>query len=201
MGRWEPNARERLERAALELFLQRGYESTTAAEIAERAGLAKSTFFRHFADKREVLFHGQGALNTTFADAVIGAPDSATPIEAIGAVLDAAATIFGPERHELARARQDVIDGHDDLRERELLKLAALTGAITDALRARGVPDPTATIAAEFGLLAFRNAFVRWADPANEREFGAIAHQELDTLRAATAALADGSVRLGDKDL
>jgi AcrR family transcriptional regulator len=189
MGRWEPNARERLARSALELFLERGYESTTAAEIAERAGLAKSTFFRHFADKREVLFGGQDALNHLFGDAITGAPGSATPIDAVGAALDAAATIFSPERRTWVQQRQAVIAGNSDLRERELLKGAALTAVMADALRKRGVTDPAASLAAELGSLAFRNAHARWTDPAIQRDFADIARQELDGLRAATAAL------------
>ncbi|SEH00384.1 DNA-binding transcriptional regulator, AcrR family [Nonomuraea solani] len=189
MGRWEPNARERLERSALELFLQQGYESTTAAEIAERAGLAKSTFFRHFTDKREVLFGGQEALNRLFADAITGAPGSATPLDAIRAALESAVRIFSPERHVWVRQRKVVITGNSDLLERELLKLASLTAAMADALRKRGVTDPTASLAAELGRLAFHNAYARWADPANQRDYLEIAHQELDELRAATAAL------------
>jgi hypothetical protein len=58
MTRWEPNARGRLEQAALALYGERGFENTTVAEIAARAGLTERTFFRHFADKREVLFAG-----------------------------------------------------------------------------------------------------------------------------------------------
>jgi AcrR family transcriptional regulator len=189
MGRWEPNARERLQRSALELFLQQGYERTTAAEIAERAGLTKSTFFRHFTDKQEVLFWGQDALIRLFVDAITGAPGSVTPIDALGAALDAAATVFRPERRAWAQQRQSVIADNSDLRERELLKRAALAEAMADALRKRGVTDPTASLAAEFGSLAFRNAFARWVDPANQRDFADVAHQELDGLRAATAAL------------
>ena len=76
MGRWEPNARGRLEQAAMELYLERGFDQTTVAEIAERAGLTERTFFRHFADKREVLFAGAGALQELLVSAVAGAPDS-----------------------------------------------------------------------------------------------------------------------------
>ncbi|MFD9129671.1 TetR/AcrR family transcriptional regulator, partial [Kitasatospora sp. NPDC059571] len=85
MGRWEPNARGRLAEAALGLYGERGYEQTTVAEIAERAGLTERTFFRHYADKREVLFDGSGVLQELFAAAVAGAPESAAPIDAVGA--------------------------------------------------------------------------------------------------------------------
>ena len=189
MGRWEPNARERLARSALELFAERGYESATVAEIAERAGLAKSTFFRHFTDKREVLFGGPDGMSRLLTDAIAGAPEAATPIAAVGAALDAAAQAFSPERRAWVRKRQEVIAGNDDLRERELLKRAALAEAMADALRKRGVPDPTANLAAELGGLALHNALARWIDPADESDFPDLAHEELAALRAATATL------------
>lgn len=188
MGRWEPNARERLEQAAIELFLQHGYDNTTVAQIAERAGLTKSTFFRHYTDKREVLF-GREELIRFFSDAITGAPESATPIEVVGAALDALAEVFGPERHEWAEHRQDVISGNSELQERELLKMARLTEAVSDALRKRGVTDPTASLVAEIGVLAFRNAYARWAAPKAKKDFAKIAHEELDGLRVAITAL------------
>jgi AcrR family transcriptional regulator len=188
MGRWEPNARDRLSLAALELFVQQGYEATTVAEIAERAGLTKSTFFRHFADKREVLF-GRDELGRLLADAITGAPGQATPIDAVAAALNAAATVFTPERREWVQQRQAVITANSELRERELLKSAATSEAMADALRERGVTDPTASLAAEFGNLAFRNTFLRWTDPANQQDFTSVAAEELDKLRAARSAL------------
>ncbi|KIF75322.1 TetR family transcriptional regulator [Streptomyces sp. 150FB] len=189
MGRWKPNARGRLELSALELFVERGYESTTVAEIAERAGLAKSTFFRHFSDKREVLFGGGDTLGRLFAEAIGGAPEATTPIGAVGAALDAAAVGFPEERRPWVRQRQVVIAGNSDLRERELLKRATLTAAMAEALRERGVPDRTASLGAEMGTLAFQNALDRWADPADQPDFAGIVRQELAALRAATAAL------------
>ncbi|MEV0718290.1 helix-turn-helix domain-containing protein [Asanoa sp. NPDC050611] len=189
MARWEPNARERLQNSALELFLEQGYEGTTAAQIAERAGLAKSTFFRHFTDKREVLFGGQELLHDLFVDAIAAAPASATPLEAAGATLAAAATVFGPERRTWARRRQTVVEQNSELQERELLKLAGLTAATADALRTRGVPDPTAGLAAEIGALAFRQAFARWIAPPNQRDFADLAQEQLRELSAALPTL------------
>jgi AcrR family transcriptional regulator len=197
MGRWEPNARDRLARSALELFLERGFENATAAEIAERAGLAKSTFFRHFADKAEVLFGGQDALNRLLADAILSAPAAATPIEALGAALDAAATVFGLERRTWVRQRRAIIAGNSDLRERETLKAAALTAVMADALRQRGVRDPAASLAAQLGGLAFRNTHARWVEPVeqdaqDEQEaqgFAEIGRRELAGLAAAISSL------------
>src|SRR6516165_9484729 len=107
MSRWEPGARGRLEQAAMELFLERGFEQTTVAEIAGRAGLTERTFFRHFADKREVLFWGQDALRELLVSAVAAAPDSLAPIDAVAAALESAGALL-QERGEYARRRQAV---------------------------------------------------------------------------------------------
>lgn len=189
MARWEPNTLERLHRAAVELFAEQGYDGTTAAEIAERAGLAKSTFFRHFPDKREALFLGQETLNDLLSGAVAAAPAEATPLSAIDAALSAAGTVFAPQRRESVRQRQAIIDAHAELRERELLKRASLTEALADALRRRGVPEPAANLAAQFGELALSIAYIRWLGPATESEYGELAHQALDELRRAAATL------------
>jgi AcrR family transcriptional regulator len=189
MGRWEPNAQERLTQAALELFVDQGYDKTTVAEITERAGLTKRTFFRHFADKREVLFLGQDELTRLFTTAIADAPAPATPLAAITAALEAAATAFGPERREFVRQRQTVVEANDDLRERELLKLARLTAAMANALRERGVTDPVAGLAAEVGSLAFVTAFTRWVRPECREDFADLAREALKDLRAAANAL------------
>ena len=123
MGRWEPNARGRLEQAALELFLERGFEQATVTEIAARAGLTQRTFFRHYADKREVLFWGQEALRELLVDSVVSAPDSAAPIDAVAEAIVAAGAVL-QDRREHARRRQIIIDANPELRERELIKLA-----------------------------------------------------------------------------
>ena len=161
MGRWEPDARGRLERAALELYVERGYDNTTVAEIAERAGLTERTFFRYFADKREVLFSGSAVLQELLVDAVAAAPATFSPIDAVAAAIESAGALL-QERREGARLRQTVIAANAELRERELIKLASLASALADALRQRGVKDPDATLAAEAGVTVFRVAFERW---------------------------------------
>ena len=100
MARWEPNARERLVLAALDLFAEQGYDNTTVTQIANRAGLTKTTFFRHFPDKREVLFAGQEVHSRLLADGAAAAPDSATPLEAVAAALDALTASFTAEQRE-----------------------------------------------------------------------------------------------------
>ncbi len=194
MARWEPNARERLLRAALDLFSEQGYDATTVNEIAERAGgLTKTTFFRHFADKREVLFvAGQDMLAQLFSDAIAAAPPSASMAGCLAAALESAAVAFTPDRHDLAPQRRAVITANSELQERELLKRARLGSVIAGALRARGADDITATLAAQIGVLAFSTAYARWAEPGNERPYTEIADETLRDLHARATAL--GSV-------
>ncbi|MGC0387306.1 TetR/AcrR family transcriptional regulator [Streptomyces sp. SAI-129] len=186
MGRWEPNARGRLEQAALELYVERGYEQTPVAEITKRAGLTERTFFRHFADKREVLFGGSGGLEELCEGAVAAAPASATPMEAVAGALDAAAVVF-EERGDLVRLRQGVIDANAELRERELTKLASLSGALADALRARGVDDLTARLTAETAIAVLKVAFRRWIDEGQEPALRPLLAECFDVLRTASA--------------
>ena len=189
MARWEPNARERLERAALALFIEHGYDATTVAEIADRAGLTKSTFFRHFADKREVLFGGQDMLAGLFRDAIQVAPPAATTADCLAAALGSAAVAFTPDRHDLAPARQAVIAANSELEERQLLKRARLASVMAEALRARGADDFAARLAAEVGVLAFSTAYARWAAPENRHPYTEIAHAALRDLQARAATL------------
>src|SRR5690348_12479074 len=146
MSRWEPDARGRLAQAAMELYRERGYEQTTVAEIAQRAGVTERTFFRHFADKREVLFDGGQALQERMVAAVDAAPPSAALLDAIAAALDAAAEQFAEIPADFPRRRQEVIAAHPALQERELIKLARLSAALADALRRREVPEPAASL-------------------------------------------------------
>lgn len=189
MARWEPNARERLVLAALDLFAKQGYDNTAVAEIAERAGLTKATFFRHFPDKREVLFAGQQAHSRLLADGAAAAPESATPFEMVAAALDALTASFTAEQREFGPRLLMVTADNPELQERATFKRAALEAALTSALTNRGVPDLTASLVAELGVRAFHRAFEHWVDPANEQTLTELARQSLDDLRAATAGL------------
>lgn len=164
MGRWQPDARGRLEQAALALYNERGFEKTTVAEIAQRAGLTERTFFRYFADKREVLFFGSGALHELLVRTVDAAPDGATPMEAVAAALDAAADALFKDRRPAARQRARIIAQEAVLQERELIKLASLASALAKVLRSRGTAEPCATLTAEVSMIVFRSAFDRWVD-------------------------------------
>jgi AcrR family transcriptional regulator len=186
MGRWQPDARGRLQAAAWALYGEQGYDSTTVAEIAERAGLTKRTFFRHFADKREVLFSGAQELEQLFVSEVARAPDSSSPLEAVAGALDAVAAMFEGGR-AYAAVRQQIIAANPELQERELIKLASLAGAVAEALRRRGVPDSAAALTAEAAIAVFRVAFERWVEPGNRLELDAVIRDALAELRAVTA--------------
>jgi AcrR family transcriptional regulator len=161
MSRWEPNAKERLAQAALSLYQEQGYEQTTVAEIAERAGLTKRTFFRYFADKQEVLFGGEDTLASLCASAIEKAPATATPMEIILAALEALVPIF-QERHGIVRKRQSVIDANPRLQEREMLKRAALTSVMVDSLKRRAVVGSAASLIVNIGAAVFQTAFEQW---------------------------------------
>jgi AcrR family transcriptional regulator len=186
MGRWEPDAVGRLQRAALELYAERGFESTAVADIAERAGLTERTFFRYFADKREVLFSGSDSLQDLFTNAVGNAPESLAPIDAVGDALRAAAGFF-EDRREQARIRQGVISANASLQERELIKLASLADAVAGALRGRGVGDTAALLAAEAGITVFKIAFGTWIGASDDRPLAAVMRQTLDELKSVTS--------------
>lgn len=170
MGRWEPNTRERLYAAALELFSERGFDQTTVAEIAQHAGLTERTYFRHFNDKREVLFGGTEMLEEMLAQVIADAPASTGPLDAVAAAAEAIGERMQGMRASVLR-RQALVSAHDELRERELIKAARLSAACTQALRKRGVAPGHARLAAEAGMAAFHVAFERWVgDEAGDRK-------------------------------
>jgi AcrR family transcriptional regulator len=173
--------------AAIELFEAQGYEATTVAEIAERAGLTKRTFFRYFTDKREVLFSGTGELQHLWLEGVAGAPDDASPLEAVAAGFDPVAEMFA-ELHPYARIRTGIIASHHELQERELIKLQTLAGAIASALIERGVAPNVAILAAQAGVTVFHVAFAQWIGQDDPTAFRRLMEESLDDLRLVTAA-------------
>jgi len=189
MGRWQPDARGRLRQAAFELYGERGFDQTTVAQIAERAGLTERTFFRHFADKREVVFSGE--VHRVLVSAVADAPAAARPIDAITDALEAAGAVLD-QRHDLTRRRQAVIAANPSLQEREQIKLATLAADMAAALRARGVEPSPARLAADAGVAVWNAAFERWIDEDERRDFGLLASDALAELRAVVAPHDDG---------
>ena len=189
MPRWEPDARERFVTAALELFTDQGYDETTVAQIAERAGLTRSTFFRHFSDKREVLAAGQETLSRLLAEGIASAPPDATPMTAVAAGLDRAASAMTPFNRELGPRLEAVIATSSELQERAVLKRVGMATAVADALRARGVEETVATMAAELGVLAFKVGFDAWTAEDNELGLGELTAAALHRFEGAMAQL------------
>ncbi|WP_055587398.1 TetR/AcrR family transcriptional regulator [Streptacidiphilus griseoplanus] len=187
MSRWAPDARERLEAAALDLFAENGYEQTTVAQIADRAGLNRATFFRHFADKREVLFGGEDVLADLFADAIRTAPAHATLPQCLRAALEAACAVMTPERRSRAAQRRSVVAANTEAQERGLLKHAKIAGAISAALSERGADELTARLGAEMGMLSFTVAFERWMKANDDEPFPPFAHAALSDLQTRAA--------------
>jgi AcrR family transcriptional regulator len=188
VARWEPNARGRLEQAAMELYRERGFEQTTVAQIAERAGLTERTFFRHFADKPEILFAGGRELHDLLVAAVAAAPDSATPLEAAVAGIEAAGAMLEQRRgRRFARERQSIISASAELRERELHKLAAMAVGVAGALRERGVSDPGAGILGEVAIAIFRISYERWVAERAGPELTELIREALAELQVLTA--------------
>ncbi|MBD0692773.1 TetR/AcrR family transcriptional regulator [Streptomyces sp. CBMA123] len=192
MPRWKPDARQRLVVAALGLFAEQGYDETTVAQIAERAELTRSTFFRHFSDKREILTAGQNALSRLLAEGIDAAPPDATPMTAVAAGLERASgemTAFNRSLGPLLRA---AVEANEELRSREALKCVGMAAVMVDALKRRGVTEAAAQVAAELGMLAFRLGYTRWTDPARDEDPGELADHTraaFDELRAAVTEL------------
>lgn len=191
MARWEPGARERLVVAAVDLFIEQGYDQTTVAQIAQRAGVTKSTFFRHFPDKRELLVAGQETLSRLLSEGIAEAPEGATPLEAVAAGLQRASSEMTEFNRQLGPRLKAAVAASAELQERDALKSVGLGVAMADALVARGVPDPTALVAAELGMLAFKRGYALWSESDREAstDLATYTNRVLDELRAASAQL------------
>jgi AcrR family transcriptional regulator len=187
VSRWAPDARERLETAALDLFVENGFEETTVAQIADRAGLNRATFFRHFADKREVLFGGEDVLAGLFADAIRAASPEATISECLQAAFAAAGAVMTPQQRAKAAKRVLVVAANSELQERGLLKYARIARSVSAALQMRGADELTARLGAEVGMLAFRVAVERWMKADNDEPFPLHAAAALNDLRIRAA--------------
>ena len=187
MSRWKPDAAGRLAAAAITLFDERGYEQTTVADIAAAADLTKRTFFRYFADKREVLFSGSHELERLWLEGMAAAPAGATPLAVVAVGLDPVANMF-TARHDFARIRAGIIEANPELQERELIKLQNLAGAVKAALVERGVSANAAILAAQAGVTVFHVAFAHWVEQDDPTALRRLMHESLEELRSVTAA-------------
>jgi len=189
--RWQPNARERLEQAALELFTTQGFAATTVPEITARAGLTTRTFFRHFADKREVLFAGDeipDLARRLIAEAPAGL-DPATLL--VGGLRTVAETRFEGRRDEVRQWRE-IIRSDPGLLERDLRKRAALGEAIRTGLADRGVDATSATVFAEMSVALLQVALERWLDSDDGRTLFETVLETLGSMQAAAASFSTG---------
>jgi len=187
MPRWEPAAEARLLDAAVALFEERGYDETTVAEIAERAGLTKRTFFRYFADKREVLFWGAERIEDLFMGAIQSAPPAASPLDAVALGLEA----FGRSlegQGEVAARRIRIVQASPELSERQLIKFASMADTASRALRSRGVSADAAVLAAETGMTVFRVATARWLEDTSDSTLPQLIAEAFAQLRAVASA-------------
>jgi AcrR family transcriptional regulator len=188
MARWRPDAYGRLQQAALELFSERGYDGVTVAEIAQRAGLTKRTYFRHFADKREVLFSGSELLEELVVAELAASSGTLAPLDAVVSGLRTAAETMFEQRREAAARRQLIIDANPELKEREIIKRSSLADVITAALRDRGVAAATAVLVASAATTIFRVAFAQWTSPDNAESLARLIDRTLERFRDAAAS-------------
>ena len=163
MPRDGEKVRRSLQAAALELYAERGYEDVTATEIAARAGVTERTFFRHFPDKREVLFDGASSLSLILTNAVHDAEATLSPWATLLHAFHAATPLL-VENRRISEPRRRIFASSPALQERELTKMMSLTTTLACALQGRGVPDKLASLAAQIGIAAFGQAFSCWLD-------------------------------------
>ncbi len=191
MARWESGARERLVLAAVDLFAEQGYDATNVTQIAERAGVTKSTFFRYFPDKRELLVAGQEVLSRLLAEGIAEAPAGAGPLDAVAGGLERASSTMGPLNHEMGPRIKAAVEASAELQARDALKSVSMGAAMTEALIARGVAEPVANLAAELGLLAFKRGFAEWSQVEAEAagDLAPYCLAALKDLREASTAL------------
>lgn len=168
MSRWQPDARGRLERAAIELFLSKGFPDTTVPEIADRAGLTTRTFFRHFSDKREVLFGAEAELPGVVSGVLADAPSDLTPLGLVEFGLTRVAASRFDGLRDFLRARRSIIVTDVGLQERELRKNAALGDVIRESLASRGYDTLAGSIAARIAVAVFTLSLDRWLDGDDE---------------------------------
>ncbi|PZE54839.1 TetR/AcrR family transcriptional regulator [Curtobacterium sp. MCPF17_001] len=180
MARWEPDARGRLLQAAIELFGARGYDTTTAAQIAEHAGLTRTTLFRHFADKREILFQGQEALVVSAMEGVESAPADSQPFDALRAAVAALCTIHTADRRDTGRRLDTILASSPELQERAVFKRSAITNALHGALTARFGDARQAAVLADVGVRAYYDGFASWITSSDEGPLAEVVEHELD---------------------
>lgn len=179
MARWEPDASGRLLGAAIDLFTERGYDATTAAQIAERAGLTKTTLFRHFADKPEIVFQGQQLFMSLAVDGVAGAPGESAPFHILSAGVFALCTAHGADQRTIGRRLDPILSSSPELQERAVFKRFAITDALYHALAARMGNPRQAAVLADVGMRAYYDGFAAWIASTDEVSLSDVVRGEL----------------------
>jgi AcrR family transcriptional regulator len=186
VSRWEPEARNRLVTAAIELYQERGFSKTTVADIAARAGLTERTYFRYFSDKREVLFSRTEIFEQRLLAAVADVPRSSSTYEAVTSGLLSAAALLQSRKRQ-SRERYKIISSHTELQERELAKFDSLANALAGVLFSRGVEDEVGRLVSQVAMAVFRSAFERWMQMGQSEELPNIVKSALDHLTELSA--------------
>jgi AcrR family transcriptional regulator len=196
MPRNGDDVRKRLQLAALELFSERGYEETTAAEIAAKAGVTERTFFRHFPDKREVLFDGDTAFIKALTTAVRHAPPALGPWDTLFLAFTAVKQIF-VENRPFTEPRQRVIASNPALQERAVAKTRSVIAAVASALCERGLTVPQANLVAQMGMATLSHGVSAWFNDGSIDlgEHIVRAFQEARDLSSSSIAIAKGRRR------
>ncbi|RIJ47284.1 TetR family transcriptional regulator [Clavibacter lycopersici] len=189
MARWEPNTRGRLLHAAVELFAERGYETTTAAQIADRANVTRTTLFRHFADKREILFQGQDELVALAVDGVAAAPAGSAPFEVLRAGILPLCAVHTEDRREIRQRLVSVIPASPELRERAVFKRSAVTDALHGALADRLGNSRRAGVLADLGVRAYYDGYAAWLEAEEREALADVVGAELDAAESALVRL------------
>lgn len=189
MARWEPDARGRLLRAAIDLFADRGYDATTAAQIAERAGLTKTTLFRLFADKREIVFQGQAALIALAVSGVQAPPDGASAPEMLRAGVLALCEMHSDEQRDVGRRLEPIISSSLELQERAIFKRSSISSAMENALAARLGAAREAGVLADIGIRAYYEGFARWTASSRDESLSDVVQDELASYGAVLVRL------------
>ncbi len=184
MSRWKPGSESRLAEAALQLYAEQGFARTTAAELAARAGGTESTFFRYFTDKRDVLFAGFPSAAVLLAKTIRAAPPRTTPVQAVGAALEALATTM-EVAPSVVRQRLKIVAGSQELQERDLSKLAGLAAEMAKALEARGVSTVRAHLTASAALVAWRTGLQIWNESGASKGLAAQIRKTMGELKKA----------------
>ncbi|MBF4631464.1 TetR/AcrR family transcriptional regulator [Clavibacter michiganensis subsp. phaseoli] len=190
MARWEPDTRGRLLRAAVELFAERGYEATTAAQIADRANVTRTTLFRHFADKREILFQGQDELVALAADGVAAAPPASAPFEVLRAGVLPLCAVHTEDRRGIRQGLATVIPASPELRERAVHKRSAVADALHAALADRLGDPRQAGVLADLGVRAYYDGYAAWIDAEEREPLADVVRAELDAAESALVCVA-----------